>query len=313
MNKKVIIPTVAAAFMLTACQTVSVPAGQTGVLVDDYTMIKTDPVVFDCQKSETSEYYWNVRGFQYPSRQISWDATGQRNQAGNLVAERDPYIVVSSSDAPAELRVPVVITFDLTSNCEDLKQFHRDFGTKYLPNDEDEIIVDKNDGWVNLLNYVIGQPAETTLLSISQKYNWRQIWNDEKVRIEYQKALQDALPAVSKARTNGKEYFTNFQVTVVKPDPVEPDLKNAIVAEQAAIAEARAAQAKGVADAEARKAKADADVIAAVAETDVARQKALQQRAEIEGFPDVRAYLEYKAIEAGRNPFQPTYVVPQGG
>ena len=99
----------------------------------------------------------------------------------------------------------------------------------------------------------------------------------------------------------------------MKPDPVDPGLKEAIIAEQQAIAQANAAKAKGVADAEAAKAKADAEVIAARAQTELARQLALQKQAEIAGYPSADDYLRAKAIEAGQNPYQPTYVVPQAG
>ena len=226
-------------------------------------------------------------------------------------AEADPTVVVSNAAAPAELKVPYVITFDLTNDCEMLKEFHRDFGTKYNGwlNDDGSISV----GWVNLLRYVIGQPAQQTILAIAQKYSWREIWNDEKVRAEFQNALQANLPAASKLRTNGKEFFTNFQVTVLKPDPMDDGLKGAIIAEQKAIADARAAEAKGVADARATEAKAKADIVAAQAQTELARQRALQQQAEIAGYPSAEDYLKAAAIAAGQNPYQPTYVVPQGG
>jgi len=292
-----------AAFGLVGCSS-QIAAGQRAVKVDDYIVIPTDPKVEGCIEPETSEF--NPPGgftvYKYPSRQISWDATGAED------AEAQATVVVSNASAPAELRVPVTVTFDLTGDCDSLMQFHRDFGTKYQGwlNDDGSV----SDGWKNLLRYVVGQPLENTLVSVAQKYPWRNIWNDEKVRIEFQNALRDTLPAASKARTNGKEYFVNFQVTVMKPDPVDPGLKQAIVAEQQAIANANAAKAKGVADAEAAKAKADADVKTALAQTELARQQALQKQAEIAGYPSVDDFLKAKLIENGGNPFQPTYGTP---
>ncbi|NIH99165.1 membrane protease subunit, stomatin/prohibitin [Mycolicibacterium fluoranthenivorans] len=290
--------------VLSSCAT-QVGPGQTAVKVDDYVLIPTDPKVEGCINPETSEFNppGGFKAYRYPSRQISWDATGGPD------SEAEATIVVSNATAPAELRVPVVITFDLTTDCSMLMDFHRDFGTKYQGwLDNDGLVTP---GWVNLLRYVIGQPAEQVLISVAQKYTWREIWNDEKVRIEFQNALRDALPGASRARTDGREFFTNFQVTVMKPDPVESGLKDAIIAEQKAIADARAAEAKGVADANAAKAKAEADKAAAQAQTELARQRALQKQAEIAGYPDVDAYLRAIAIENGQNPFQPTYVVPQ--
>jgi hypothetical protein len=121
------------------------------------------------------------------------------------------------------------------------------------------------------------------------------------------------LPNASKARTNGEDYFSNFQVTVLKPEPRDEGLKEAIIAEQKAIADARATEAKGIAEANAKKAAAEAEIAAALTQTELARQRALQQAAEIAGFPSAEDYLRAKAIEAGQNPYQPTYVVPQAG
>jgi hypothetical protein len=289
---------------LSGCST-QVGAGTTAVKVDDYLIIPTDPKVEGCINPETSEVNppGGFTAYLYPSRQISWDALDADD------AEAPATIVVSNASAPAELKVPVSVTFDLTTDCEKLKNFHRDFGTKYQGwlNSDGSV----SQGWKNLLRYVVGQPLQNTLVSVAQKYTWRQIWNDEKVRIEFQNALRDTLPQATRNRTNGEEYFTNFQVTVMKPDPVDPNLKAAITAEQQAIADANAVKAKGIADTEA--AKADADVTVAQAQTELARQQALQKQAEITGYPSIDAYLKAKAIEAGQNPYQPTYVVPQGG
>lgn len=284
----------AAAITMSACTMAQVPAGQTAVIVDDYVMIPTDPKVLECRQAETSKTYGGaVNVYRYPARQISWDATGA---AGS---EHAPYVVVSSAEAPAELKVPVVVTMDLTTDCEKLSQFHRDFGTKYQGWLKDD--GSQSDGWVQMVNYVVGQPLEQTLTQVAQKYTWRQIWNDEKVRVEFQEALKHNLPNASKARTDGQEYFTNFQVTVLKPEPVDSNLKAAINKEQSSVAEANA-----------KKAAADAEVKAAQSQTEVARQQALQKQAEIAGFPDIESYLRAQLIGQGGNPYQPTYVVPQG-
>jgi hypothetical protein len=167
-------------------------------------------------------------------------------------------------------------------------------------------------GWVNLLRYVVAQPAEQVLISVAQKYPWREIWNDEKVRIEFQNALRDALPGASKARTDGREFFTNFQVTVMKPDPVDDGLKEAIIAERrrsptpgrpkprCGRRERRARQGGGR---QGRRAGADRTGPAAGA-AEAGGDRRLPQRGRLP---------KAKAIENGQNPYQPTYVVPQGG
>ncbi|AYB70403.1 membrane protein [Mycobacterium phage Moostard] len=299
MNRKRIAAFAVAALAvlpIVACST-SVPAGVTAVKVEDYAFIPTDPTVEGCIKPETNEYnpIGGFKAYMYPARQISYDALDAQD------AEAPATVVVSNASAPAELKVPVTVTFDLTQDCEQLKNFHRDFGTKYQGwlNDDGTV----SQGWKDLLNYVVGQPLQNTLVSIAQKYEWRKIWNDEAVRVEFQNALRETLPKVSRDRTDGVDYFTNFQVTVMKPDPVDANLKSAIIAEQNSIAQARAAEAKGVADANAAKAKAEADVAAAVAQTKVAEQEALKRAAEIRGYPDVDSYLKAVAIEKGITPW----------
>ncbi len=48
------------------------------------------------------------------------------------------------------------VTFDLTSDCDKLKEFHREFGTKYSGwlNSDGTV----SEGWKSLLRYVVGQP-----------------------------------------------------------------------------------------------------------------------------------------------------------
>lgn len=299
--KKLIAIVGIAALSAVGCAT-QVGAGEMAVKVDDYFVIPAGPKVEGCINPETSEFnpVGGFKAYRYPARQISWDATGDQD------AEAPATVVVSHSSAPAELKVPVTVTFDLTSDCGSLMEFHKDFGTKYQGwlNENGTI----STGWVNLLRYVVGQPLENTLVSIAQKYEWRKIWNDEAVRVEFQNALTQTLPEASRQRTNGTEFFTNFAVTVMKPDPVDDGLKNAIIREQSAVAEARAAEAKGVADANAKKAAAEAEIKAAEAQTELARQEALRRQAVISGYPSVEDYLKALLIDKGGNPYQPVIV-----
>jgi hypothetical protein len=243
--------------------------------------------------------------FKYPARQIAWNASNDSNVKPN----RGPYVVVASAKAPAEMDVPVSVTFDLTQDCEKLKKFHSEFAAGYsgwLNDDGSE-----SDGWKALVAHVIGQPLQDTLNGVAQQYGWQDIWNNEQVRTEFRQEIDKNLPAASKARTNGVEYFSNFQVTVLKPTPVNAGLKAAIEEQQRLVQVAQGIQAQGVAQANADKAKAEAEVAAAEAQTKAAVQKALAQQAEINGFGSVDAYLKWVCIKQNCNPYQPTYVVPQ--
>lgn len=286
MKKKFLIG-IAAVTLLAGCS--SVPAGQQAVEVDSW----GDPVVSDCAKEETQVGTMTVDLYHYPARAISWDAN---NDPG---AERGPYIALSNPSDQAEMAIPLTITFDLTTDCAKLKDFHRNYGTKYQGwiNDDGT----SSEGWKQLLNYVIGQPAEQAIISITQKYPYQKVWNDETVRTEYKNALQDQLLKETAARTGGVEYFSNFVVTVGKPSPTDQRLKDAMALQQSSQAEAAANQTKATSDANARKASAEADLAAAVAETKTAQQEALKRQAEISGYPDVEAYLRARCIAVAPN------------
>ena len=284
----------------TACGFVSVDPDQQAVVVNDYIVIPADRTIDGCIPPGETQNEWSNDVYRYPARQISWDATGVEG------SERGPYKGVSNASAPAELYVPVIVTMSLTTDCDLLMAFHRDFGTKYHGwlNDDGTT----SPGWIQLLNYVVGQPLENTLVKLAQKYPWRQIWNDEKVRMEFQTELQNGLEHASAQRTKGQAFFTDFQVLVQKPDPVDQALKDAIASEQNAVAKANATKAEAVAQAEAAKTKAEADLTAKSAEVKVAEAEATKRAAEIKGFPSVEDYLKYLAIENGINPYQPVIV-----
>ena len=256
--------------LLSGCSYASVGAGEQAVVVDGYWMIPTDPTVKGCIEPENSQNEITNEVYRYPARQKS------PGMQWVIPAPSAGHMSWCPTPKHPHMNVPlVVVTFDLTSDCEKLKQFHRDFGIKYNGwlNDDGTVSA----GWVELLNYVIGQPLQDTLNGVAQKYTWQQIWNDEQARAEFRNALLTSLPNASRARTNGVDFFTNFQVTVLMPTPVNPELKAAIEREQAAIQNAQATQAQGVAEANAK--KAEADLAAAAAETRVSEQEALKRAA----------------------------------
>ncbi|QFG14289.1 hypothetical protein PBI_TOURACH_51 [Mycobacterium phage Tourach] len=290
------------ALPIVGCST-QIPAGQKAVKVEDYAIIPTAPELIGCQDPETSAYnpIGGYETYPYPTRLINYDMTGERDQSGNLIAEAEATVVVSNAKAPAELRVPIQLTFDMTSDCDALQDFHREIATQYSAwlNDDGSVSA----GYLDMLRNIVGLPAQQTLIKTAQKYTWREIWNDENVRVEFQNALRETLPETVKARTGGREYFNNFTVVVGKPTPVDQNLVNAITAEQSALAEAQAREAKGVADAKAAEAQANAEVTSAEAQTKVAQEKAKQRQAEVSGYPSEDTYLKQKAIDAGITPW----------
>lgn len=239
----------------------------------------------------------------FPTNQRSYDASGAEG------AERGPFTVVS--DDSAELSVPVSVTFTLKSDCETLRRFHETVANKYgaaLNSDGTP-----TPGWNNMLHFIIGKPLDVTLDRISQGYDWRQIWNDEKVRVEYEQEINRALPGLVAERTGDEQFFDGFSALVQKPDPVDPALKAAIIEEQSTVADARAKEAAARAQKAVVEAEAAAAVAKAEAEVAVSRATAEARKAEIAPYGSPDAYNKSRAVENGINPWQPTiiYGVPQ--
>lgn len=236
--------------------------------------------------------------FGYPTRQVSYDATGGEG------SESDPFRVVS--DDNAELYVPATVTFQLKTDCETLRKMHETIGSRYAAYyDANGDTSDKNEGWVRMLDFVIGKPLDATLDRVAQEYEWRSLWSEPEAKAAMEKEANAQIQALV-ARQAGGDFFEEFSILLQKPDPVNQGLKDAIALEQTRVAEAQAAEAQAKAD----QARAEAQL--AVSEAEAAKQ-----RAAIEGFmlkgmnqaDAMEAYLRQQAIVAGLNPWQPTYKV----
>lgn len=236
----------------------------------------------------------------YPTRQVSFDATG------SFGAESEAFSVVSQDNA--EMRVPVTVTFRLKTDCDTLRKMHETIGSRYnagFDTDADSGTGQSNRGWVSMLRYVIGKPLDSALDRKAQQYGWRKLWNDPAVKTALERDVNGSIAALV-ARQAGGEFFDDFSVLIQKPDPTEAGLKDAIALEQVAVAKANAAEKQ-----------AAADVRAADAQVAVAKAKALSKRQEVEAYrlkgmtsaEAIRAYNEAQMIEKGLNPRQPTYLV----
>lgn len=236
--------------------------------------------------------------YAYPTRQVSYDATGSEG------SESEPFSVVSKDNA--EMNVPVTITFTLKSDCETLRKMHETIGARYdAAFEASGSSSDENDGWRRMLNYVIGKPLDTALDRMAQQYNWRDLWNNPAVKTKLEQEVNSSIADLVRRQAGG-DFFDNYSVLVQKPEPTTEELKAAISLEQTQVAKAQAA-----------KAQAEADKAAAEAQIAVSKAQAAKQRATIEGFmlkgmsprEAMEAYLRSIAIQAGQNPFQPTYKV----
>jgi regulator of protease activity HflC (stomatin/prohibitin superfamily) len=292
----------AAAISLSACSYSAMGPSEQSVLENDPFLPGGDHNLTGCIGPANTQGTTFAKVHKFPARQIVWNATYDPNH------DVDPYVAITSTKALAQMAVPVSVTFDLTTNCDALKKFYTRYASGYggVLNDDGT----ESQGWRNLLNHVIGQPLQDTINRVVVQYPWQQVYSDQAVLNELRTELDKDLPAATAARTDGDTYFSHFQVTVLKPQPVDANLKAAIDNQQTQVQQAQASQAAGIAQAQADQAKADAEVAAAEAQAKAEAQKALALQAKIHGFGDVDAYLRSLAIEKGINPWQPQ-LVPQ--
>lgn len=293
---KIIGATIAAlALLLTGCSTTSAPADLKGI---HYSGGATQAKKFkDCIEPSTRDFSPGDRYYYYPTRQISFEASSSDN------AERSRFTVVSSDSA--ELYVPVRLTFQLDTDCTVLRKFHEEIGSRYdaaiqedVTDDGETTSADYPQGWVDLLNDVIGKPLDNTLVRVAGEYEWREVWNDDAVRLEMQTEVRESIESLVNEQAGG-DFFTDFTVLIQKPSPADDRLIDAIAAEQAGIAEARAAEAK-----------AQADVATAKAQEALALAEARAKEAEIDGFGGVEEYLRYLCITSPScgNPFRDQFL-----
>lgn len=242
----------------------------------------------DCVEPSTKDY--NGPGdkyYLYPNSQRDFDATGGEG------SDSGPITVASADNA--ELKIPVTLNFDLKNDCKSLQKFHENLGNRFHAYwDNGQASDDIPAGWRVVLNKVMAKPLDATLDRIAQKYPWRSVWNDPKVKVEMESELTANIETLVNRKAGG-EYFENFSVLIQKPEPVNEGLKAAIADEQINVAKARASEAQ-----------AKADVLTAEAQVAVAKAQAEKRRAEIAGFGSVDAYLKAQAIAAGINPYQPS-------
>lgn len=232
----------------------------------------------------------------YPTRQVSYDATGSEG------SESEPFKVVS--DDNAELYVPATVTFNVIADCDTLRKMHETIGARYSAGfDPNGSTADAPGGWVRMLDFVIGKPLDATLDRVAQEYAWRDMWSSPEAKAAMEKEANEQIEDLVSRQAGGK-FFTNFSVLLQKPDPVNEGLKDAIAQEQNKVAEAQAQEAQAKAD----KARAEAQL--AVSEAEAAKQRAVIEGYMLKGMSQeqaMEAYLREQAIRAGLNPYQPMY------
>lgn len=279
----------AVAAVAAGCTTVSTAPDQTALHYEGGAFSsKTYPTDSGYVKPSTKEWFGpGDTVYVYPTGQRSYDATGGDG------AEHAPF--TSASKDSVELATPMSVTFELKTDETSLRLFHEQIGLKYAAYSEDGA-TSTSDGWARMLNFYLGQSLDATVDRVLAGYDWRAAYNDPKVRVAIQDAIQTDLPQLVKAKM-GNDYFENYAVQVQRPVPTNTDLQANIAAAQNNVAQAQAAEAK-----------AKADEAAAKAQVAVSQQEAAKRKAEISAYGSVDQYNKAQAINKGINPYQPTIV-----
>lgn len=231
------------------------------------------------------------RFYAYPTRQISYDATGTDKNEGTAIK-------ATSSDN-AVLTVPATVTFTLNASCDTLRKFHETLGSKYGAYfDPAASSSAPPPGWGQMLDFVIGLPLETTITRAAQRYTWRALWNDPTAKSAMEKEANENLASLVE-RQSGGAFFGKFSVLIQRPEPDNQGLKDAIAQEQTAQAHSHAATAQAAA--EAARAKAQLATVQAEA--------ALTQEL-IKSYGGFDNYLKWYTASQHLNPLQPTYAAP---
>lgn len=243
--------------------------------------------------------------YEYPTSLRYFVADNEKQ-----TAESGSITVVSQDNT--EMAIPVSVGLTLVTDCETLRAFHekiakRDkafWGGSDFPDENHD---GSPDGWVKVLKLYVGDTLDAALDRTSQKYQWRKLWNDPATKVEIEQFVEATLSKEIDTRMGG-HYFNITDILIKKPEPMAQALKDAIVAEQTAVANANAAKA----EAQAQEAAADAKLKAANAEREVEVAKAKTEAAAIEEQIRVMgqdAWLKKYGIDKGITPW-PNPVVP---
>lgn len=229
----------------------------------------------------------------------AWDGPGDKHYS--YPSSQTNFVFGDGGDGAAitfvtkdgiEMTVTGVANFLLNTDCAALQKFHDLIGNRYAA-----YMIDgqRSAGWSNqVLPIYIGRPLDTAIDRAGQSYTYTELYTDPLKKASWERDVLAALPDLVNRQTDGDvAFFENFAVTLQKPEP--PDaIKQALVAQQEAVARAKAAEAE-----------AAAKVAAARAQVAVEKQEAakIRERVKVLG---VDGYLRQYAIDHGLNPFQPT-------
>ena len=235
-----------------------------------------------------------------PPSTREWDGPGDKHYL--YPSSQTNFVFGDGGDSPVitfvtkdgiEMSVTGVANFLLNTDCSALRQFHDLIGNRYAAYMNGN---ERPAGWTQkVLPIYIGRPLDTAIDRAGQAYTYTELYTDPGKKAAWEADVLEALPTLVNRQTDGDvAFFENFAITLQKPEP-PAKIKDALVQQQEAVARAKALQA----EAGAKRTAAQAQIAVERAEAEKIRQ-----RTKVLG---VEGYLRQYAIDAGLNPFQPTF------
>lgn len=212
--RKFAIAALIAAPALTACTVANPAPDQNGILYDKGIVSDTEfnRCIAPGEKSFSSAF---DQAFEYPAGQRSYVFSAE--EGGR---DRAPYSA-PTKDA-VTIGVEGQMRFELTSDCELLRQFHEKIGLRYQ----------NEDGWLTILRTYLDQPLNRAVAEVTQGMDWKALYSDPAAKAKWEKDIAEKLPTYINQAAGGA-YFVNVGVTLQKP-VLPSDLTDALQAAQTA-------------------------------------------------------------------------------
>lgn len=256
----------AALVLTTGCTVASPGPDETGILYDKGPLSNTE--FNQCVGAGQRVFAGPFDGsYTYPA--------GQRHfvfSAAEDGRDREPY------QAPTKDAVTVGVEgqmrFELTSDCDLLRQFHEKIGLRHKG----------DEGWQRVLRTYLDQPLARAVTEVTQEREWKNLYSDPKAKAEWEQAVMKRLPAYIEQAAGGA-YFTNVSLTLQKPI-LPGELTDALQAAQTAKQQETAQQS--------RNAQIDVEL------------ESVRKLVDVLG---ADAYVAYRAVQDGKVQVLP---IPQG-
>lgn len=198
-----------AAIMLTGCSVISTAPNERALHYDAGPFSSTQ--FENCVHPGTREFNGPAdEHYTYPA--------GQRNYQF-IPQDGDAPLIEAFTSNPATVYVEGVVSFQVASDCDTLREFHERIGAQH--------------SWTEILNIYLGQPTRRAVTEATNKFTWEELLNDDAKKREWEQLVKKLLPTYVDQAAGG-DYFSIDAVTLQKPR-INADLQKSIDRAQQAV------------------------------------------------------------------------------